>query len=320
MFENELFHYTNVDGLEGILTNQTLHATHFRFLNDKSELTFASHHIVTLFKSEIDQIVMNDDSRFGSIDKIIKAAFVEDEAMTLFKTAFSAIDSLSPIFVTSLCRHISPEIRARGLLSQWRSYGLDGGYCIVFDESKFLQVLAEFADDRKIAAKAWDPVTYLETREAPNLQKFRGIASAYFKNKFNQLCVDGKINLPVESRLPFTLDYHDPGIGELLTPLLETLPFTKHKSFEEEQEFRIVVAAYASHLDPPAGKPPPFLFRKRNQVLVPYIQLFDKGELPINRVIVGPGKLQIERAYGVEQLVASCKLNIEVQMSEIPLV
>jgi hypothetical protein len=35
---DELFHYTDREGLEGILRSQALHATHFRDLKDKEEM------------------------------------------------------------------------------------------------------------------------------------------------------------------------------------------------------------------------------------------------------------------------------------------
>lgn len=34
----ELFHYTGISGLEGIVKSQTLHATHAAFLNDAAEI------------------------------------------------------------------------------------------------------------------------------------------------------------------------------------------------------------------------------------------------------------------------------------------
>jgi hypothetical protein len=35
----ELFHYTDLQGLRGILSSNTLWATNYRYLNDRSELT-----------------------------------------------------------------------------------------------------------------------------------------------------------------------------------------------------------------------------------------------------------------------------------------
>ena len=41
----ELFHYTSHDGVVGILTSRNLRATHYKFLNDTSELQLMRHEL-----------------------------------------------------------------------------------------------------------------------------------------------------------------------------------------------------------------------------------------------------------------------------------
>ncbi len=321
MSGEELFHYTNVDGLEGILREQNVRATHFRFLNDASELTYASEHLVKYFYEEIFEIVSGDPGRFGSLEDNLKVALARDEAQRLFKGSFTSLDEQSPIFVVSFCRHSLEETRMRGLLSQWRGYGADGGYAIVFDEAKFVELLNKLPFGPKFGVKAWKQVIYLEPGKSPDLADFSGIARSAFKHKFNRLCELGTIGIPLASRQLFELGSEEREIGELLEPIVSTLPFVKHKAFEEEAEFRVVVAALTRHLLPPEGEPPPFGFRKRGQVLVPYVNLFEGKVLAeaLKRVIIGPGKNQDERAYGVLQLAASLKIEIEIELSDIPL-
>ena len=124
---SELFHYTNVDGLEGILKSQNLWATHFRFLNDPTELTFVARFVERIFEAEVFDLIANDDARFGSVVKLLRDAFAKDEAAQLFRSAFTTIDRTAPIFICSLCRHDDESIKKRGLLSQWRGYGFGGG-------------------------------------------------------------------------------------------------------------------------------------------------------------------------------------------------
>ena len=44
----KLYHYTNWDGLLGILNTKRLWATHYRFLNDSSEFTLFRDELISL--------------------------------------------------------------------------------------------------------------------------------------------------------------------------------------------------------------------------------------------------------------------------------
>jgi hypothetical protein len=50
-------------------------------------------------------------------------------------------------FIAPFCTHVNDQSyeKENGLLSQWRGYGKDGGFCIVFDTTAFVTILeAEF--------------------------------------------------------------------------------------------------------------------------------------------------------------------------------
>ncbi len=318
----ELFHYTSAEGVKGIIESQNLRATHFRFLNDTSELSLLRPRIEKLFRDEIAELVMEDEMRFGSFDSTLRSLFVRDEAKKLFQSAFIALEEMSPLFLTSLCRHTEPNHVSDGLLSQWRSYGKAGGYCIVFDESGFLGQLGEVHDETKYTTFDYRNVRYIDRESDLEFDSLSKIAETNFKREFNRLCSLGTISVPQNARLLYDIDENAPDLGELLQPLLSTLPYQKHSAFAEENEFRIAAAAFTQKMPMPEGvpSPPPFKFRTRGQMLVPYIELFKRDtQLPIKRIIVGPGAMQFERAFGLEAFLTNSRRgNIEVTTSSIP--
>ena len=64
----ELFHYTTLGGLEGILKSQSLWATHYQDLNDSQEMIYAKQvlkkHVVPYLINQIEQMV-----KTGVLDK-----------------------------------------------------------------------------------------------------------------------------------------------------------------------------------------------------------------------------------------------------------
>jgi hypothetical protein len=52
-------------------------------------------------------------------------------------------NSLVEPFIASFCSHTTDQSyeQENGLLSQWRGYGNDGGFCIVFDTAALLTLL-----------------------------------------------------------------------------------------------------------------------------------------------------------------------------------
>jgi hypothetical protein len=51
----KLYHYTNWDGVLGILTTKSLWATHYRFLNDSSEFTLFRDRLISLLKPAVQE-------------------------------------------------------------------------------------------------------------------------------------------------------------------------------------------------------------------------------------------------------------------------
>lgn len=147
----ELLHYTTLAGLSGILSSGALWATDATFLNDSSEITH-------FFDERLRKLVVDDAHRYaielgriprylarivsdGGFDKVIG---IEADA---WHSALRRVTlAMNRPFVLSLSAPSDDRVRHSGLLSQWRGYGLDGGYALVFETQKLETMLVTEAN------------------------------------------------------------------------------------------------------------------------------------------------------------------------------
>jgi hypothetical protein len=104
-----LYHYTNEEGVKGILEDQCLRATHYRYLNDESELIY-SHDIFRNW--------------------LIKQYRRSPDFLSLLKNTNEIFDTILEsyeAYILSFCKDNGNK------LSQWRGYGKNCGYSIGFD-------------------------------------------------------------------------------------------------------------------------------------------------------------------------------------------
>lgn len=100
-----LYHYTDANGLKGIIESKSLWLTDIKYMNDANELTYAQN----LIKNVVE-------------DK----SFEYSEHRPFFKK----LEWFSDPFEDSFDVYATCFCEEEGLLSQWRSYG---AYCIEFD-------------------------------------------------------------------------------------------------------------------------------------------------------------------------------------------
>lgn len=106
-----LYHYTNASGTSGILKNHSLWATDSRFLNDRTELTYAE---------DLAREIITERSAHPKND--ISAAFLSNCLQGIGNYG-------SPMSSFLFCMSANPDS-----LSQWRGYAGDGrGFTIGFD-------------------------------------------------------------------------------------------------------------------------------------------------------------------------------------------
>ncbi|MEI9871369.1 DUF2971 domain-containing protein [Enterobacter hormaechei] len=111
-----IYHYTDLNGLKGIIENNSFWATNFYFLNDSQEIE----HGIKCILSSLDYL--KDDFSERSLK------FIRD-AMTKFQL-FEA----KHFYNISFCQESD-------LLSQWRGYGATQGVCLEFDSNMLIESL-----------------------------------------------------------------------------------------------------------------------------------------------------------------------------------
>ena len=313
----ELFHYTGLQGLTGILTSQTLRATHALNLNDKTEAIKFRDLLPEILRPAVSRGLRASSSQglmetHGGIEAAI------DEVATAIPTAiFQALlgtvhsqPSIDP-FIISFSAPATPDIANHGLLSQWRGYSQDG-YALVFDTD----LLSALLDQQ---AKTWSgdlfggDVVYSSASTDELDQEF-GIFFADLRNAIEQWLTN-------------------PANVELLEPtypaIIQCACRYKDWSFFEEKEVRIIAiptnreiiqyqAMRGIHIPEITRKE----FRRGNGTKAAYIDLFDGSErrLPVSRIIVGPYGDRTDRKRHVDSLLQQLGLDIPVTISDIPLV
>lgn len=313
----ELFHYTTARGLEGILTSQTIWATHVSFLNDTSEMIEFANRLPEIL-SPIIQTILESMAPVPGREAMIEQAggkagtvksLVDNTISTIY--GFIAQDPRRPpdvdAYAASFATTNDDHISAHGLLSQWRGYGTDGGYAVVLDTAALSDLFEEEAP-RKTWGLFGGDVLYSNA----TLEQIR----SGFPDVIN--VVDACIKRLMTADNPPLAD-----IGTLIFNLLSCACRYKHRGFEEEREVRVVGILTR---DIPGTPPSNVSVHSylRGGTVVPAIHFFEgltepkKRSLPIRRIIVGPHKDKELRKHSVELLLRQNRLLCPVTISEIP--
>lgn len=155
----KLYHYTDLNGLKGIVENKSLWATSLQFLNDSEELLHGMECIKNALPKFEEKIPSPD------IESIIHA--LERYSKRYLKNAYNI----------SFCR--DPE-----LLSQWRGYANKQGVCLEFDRDELLTSL-----DLECCKYEHDDVIYCAKGASANAESqlrelFDSLALAHKSNHF----------------------------------------------------------------------------------------------------------------------------------------
>ncbi|MGB9429581.1 MAG: DUF2971 domain-containing protein [Gammaproteobacteria bacterium] len=321
----ELFHYTDIVGLKGIITSQTLWATHAAFLNDATEIRLFKERLPEILKpvvadgiAELARIPANQALivQRGGNQKV-----VEESATGIATGMFNALlgtQDTPPFvepFITSFCAATTEQIAQHGLLSQWRSYAKEGGYAIVFDTVGFDLLLKEEAAKWPTNTLFGGDVIYSDDEEKLRLE-------------LGQQIEDIKASITPWLRAP-----QNPAPLENIYPaLIQCSCRFKHWGFREENEVRIIAALPGKELfdlqrahSPTAIAKPRWNF-VRGGTPVPCIHLFEEitrlpdKPLPITRIIVGPHQSRDGRRRAIESLLNHYHLDVKISVSEIPYV
>jgi Protein of unknown function (DUF2971) len=309
----QLFHYTNAAGLVGILQSQTLWATHYKYLNDSEETRF-------FFKNELPKIfqqVYLDNGKSVESALCLGTEYANSLAERLL-TSTNGGEPLAEAYVTSFCAAIENNNRVNdhGLLSQWRGYGKDGGYALVFETARLSELLFEFMDAYENSGDLlFGDVVYSSDEGHIINNEFDSdleVIKTFLSNRL-QGCDDSEV------------------LPKIYGALTRCACRYKHWGFKEENEVRLVFIPHIRTAleDAAAGQisstPLPIQQNIRGGTHVPYVALLQgvtskKKRLPISRVIVGPCAVRERdrRVRAVEILLQNYHIDAKVTVSEIP--
>lgn len=301
----ELWHYTTAIGLDGIFKSKQLWASNIRYLNDEEEFT-------GFFNKKLNSLIMN-----GIRDGLKTNGITHDDTQ-IYNASTNVLYALREatlkfdVYVTSFSHLRTAADSDDGILSQWRGYGHDGGYAIVFDTESLEKLLKDEGNKFSYAFGNFSNVDYVT----------------------DGLEVEHKEAIEWENSIQKTVarmirEDNFELVRDACEPIVFLATRHKHRGFSEESEIRIVVVltsdeAFKSNLANGDLRPrKPVCFMERGGILVPYIKLFEraKGEevtLPIKRIVVGPHPDKYKRQKSVQMLVDQLGIEAEVVVSSIP--
>jgi hypothetical protein len=317
----ELLHYTSVAGLLGILQSDSLRATHSAFLNDSTEISlFFEKRLARILEAGIRAELAADPDlpvrhQFASTPEEADAV-VSRYACDMADAIRTTTQRFNEPYIACFSAPANDRVRTDGLLSQWRGYGKDGGYALVFDTKRLEELLRTEASSVWYQHAQWGDVHYhqddndLETAEPEIHQAEDALRAA----------IGSFIRNPESSE----------ELEATFEPVATLSCLYKHWGFHEEREVRIVAIPPNEELIQQgrgAGEVRPVRARKmfiRGGTPVPYLDLFAQNprteafRLPIRRVIVGPHPQSQLRRQAVEQVLRTAGVDAEIVVSQIP--
>jgi Protein of unknown function (DUF2971) len=293
-----LYHYTTVDGLQGIVGENCLRATSAYFLNDSTEITYGC----KILARALDEWARNTSRSEGALSlrllRDLRQSFGEDPLK---------MSPIRPVYLACFCEDDN-------LLSQWRAYGQAGGYSIGFAVPSD-GIVGGMRPEPNIYTAKWLKVEYDEREQAKKCEAILEAILPVLDEADTARALQAVRSHPMVGYAKFLA-----ATEELL---LDEIVGFKNNAFDVEREWRIVVRPrelLKQATDDGGKKPAPVYFRSVRGALVPYVKLVPvEGKLPIASVRSGPTLDRSTAALAVQMLLERNRFhNVRVQGSEIP--
>lgn len=316
----ELFHYTTLSALRGILESNALWATNAGCLNDMTEHRVLRVHLQRPLSEAFEvafREIMHGNERLtarvseqGGVDQI--AAIQAKRFLSSLWDAMYGPEGTTEPYVVSFASHcgdspVDSEHRRHGMLSQWRGYAVGEGVAIVFDTTRLKELV-----DMERQAHRYYPLGLGEVIYDDVLGRLEPLVAQLRENAALQVR-----RLYRDAREKF---------ASLAGQFGAATALVKHPAFRDEHECRIVAGVTPERLGPELAEagdrddtPYKRIHHRRGaRGAIPYIRLFEGlgGALPVTRIIVGPSLNQAAILEDVRDLVIGRE--IEVMQSAIP--
>lgn len=268
-----MYHYTTLEGLQGIIDSSDLWLTESQFLNDASEV---NHGI------ELSREIFNELN--------ISASPINEFLQEVINTPSEKRPRIN----------IACFSNAQDSLSQWRAYSGGMGVSIGFRTMDFLRSFG-YPDCRL------NYVLYDDNKKRLLLRTyFKFKVEAYERDSTRKIKVLER-DLSYREHLPIT--GYDTTLQYLYFELMNSL---KHSDFVDEREIRLFYTEHKSILNSFDLESAKVRFRKGNGFLVPYTTIgdirtagrrdFKKDQLAIAEIMIGPHERSELAALSVRRL------------------
>lgn len=207
----------------------------------------------------------------------------------------------------------SDIVKKDGLLSQWRGYGSDGGYALVFNTSDLIELMHK--ESKKYGYQYF---------QIGNVHYFDGLnKNSDTPSAPEVLNAEREV---VDCLSGFLRNYRSELFGEMYDSISFLSCMYKSIHFNEEKELRMVaIPAVDPELFSEGGIKKPIKTFPRNGCMIPYIELFGpesdervKKKLPIKKIIVGPHSGKRIRRNALDIWLKNLGLNdVEIVISDI---
>lgn len=227
--EPTLFHYTNAHGLMGIIKHREVWATESNYLNDPSEVSFASETLVSLLTARLDRGVgPEEQERAESAIALLQRAYVDPHSPHQYREDRAFITSFS---------------RSDQSLTLWRLYGGRNGFSVGFDENRLQEWIGH--DD------------FL--RDSPEIGREEQERRAGLRANFQLNARIQDVSYGAEHVVPIlneimALPYGDEAHEARLREVLKKLSGVKHEAYSDEKEARMIVQEQGHHAADPSTR------------------------------------------------------------------
>jgi hypothetical protein len=304
--EDALFHYTTGSGLIGILSSNEIWSTAYYCTNDESELNAGKGVLTPIFRSKTHDMIKEADPRVHTFTN--RGVDTRYNADKFEQMILSFALHVVCVYITCFCKPSSKKDFHHGLLSQWRGYGIGGGYALQFSRTKLQDFVEQVNKNKDLNYELQDvyytPDNPLKDEVVKHTDAFIGAYIDHLDTLANWNFDQKTMQSPIAS-LP----------GGPLESLLDYIIHTKSGHFGEEKECRMSV------LEPVSAESGvlPVDYFDRNGLIVPFTRaprgfnILDCFEW----IIVGPEPRIEDRFNSVKQMVRKMGLKIKVRPSHI---
>ncbi len=292
-----IHHYTDTNGLLGIINSNMLWASNAAYLNDEKEIEYAA----SVARGALETVL---DGRGYDLTENDNAAVAKLSVEQTLDAVHSAIES----YVVCFCR-------SGDLLSQWRGYGTVGGsFAIGFDTKALGRRFSQSNPPFRLVKVEYDPTRQIQLIEWLVGQWFDFVIT-------NDVC-----NIPPAGtpETPISAEVLMQSIFPLL--LGNIAASLKHPSFAEEDEYRLLYNIFSYRNDQERSLLP-LKFRNKGGLVVPYVEFAQRNEeyamtrLPIGSIRSGPHPYPQLAKSGAQKFLENSQwhTSVTVDTSYIPL-